>query len=71
MIYDVEYDVKKPTVRQVQALQEDLKDEDQVKSMKALCLFFSQLGLPEDVILDLDLESLTRLGEYVNGSKKN
>jgi hypothetical protein len=70
-IYEKEYEIKKPTVRQVQCLQEALKDEDQSRSMKALCSFFVELGLPEDVVLDLELDALTKLGEYVNGSKKN
>jgi hypothetical protein len=63
------YELSKPNVRQVKELQESVKDEQ--KSLTALLSYFESLGLPLEVAEQLDIESLTKIAEHLNGSKKN
>jgi len=69
-IFDVEYELKKPSVRQIEEYQAAIKN-DEMGSVAILSKFFVDLGLPEEIVKELDIESLTELSVYINGGKKN
>jgi hypothetical protein len=70
-IFDTEYEVNKPTIRQVEKFQIELKDSEKSGSIKPMVDYFSELGLPSSVVYEIDLDGLQALAEYLNGSKKN
>lgn len=71
-IAGVDYHVRKPTVGEVEANAEAAKDTEKDASlmMKNLINFLDKLGIPADVSRSLEIEQLTEIMEYLNGSKK-
>lgn len=72
-IYGKEYSLTKPTVRQTEKLQEDIKNskEDESASFKLMKKWVEDLGLPGEVIMDMELDHFVKLVEHLSGSKKN
>lgn len=70
-IYGSEYEISKPTYGQTQNLQERLKTEGEKESMKIMRDFVISLGLPEDVLNNLELDHFLALIEHISGAKKN
>lgn len=70
-IYGSQYEVSKPRVGQIDLLNEDLKkvsnDSDKIKVM---IHFIASLGIPEDVVTNLEMDHFTELCEYLASSKK-
>lgn len=69
-IYGKEYDVKKPTVGDLEGLQvgmDDLKDGEKLHRVKG---FVVSMGIPEDTIQDLEMDQFLSLIEFLSQSKK-
>lgn len=66
-IYEKEYNLTKPKVRQVREMQEKLKADDKVQAMVD---FMALLGLPKEVSEEMEIEHLTMLLDYLSDSKK-
>jgi len=67
-----EYSVRKPTIGEVEENAEMAKgsDKDPSTTIKNVVAFVAKLGIPEDVLRNLETEQLTEIMEYLNGSKK-
>lgn len=72
-IYGKEFEISKPTVKQIKALTKefDAKSQDAAKSTDQLIVFLSGLGLPADLMEEMPAEHFNALVEYVIGVKKN
>jgi hypothetical protein len=71
-LYGKEYEILKPTYGQSLALQDRLKlDENKDKGMQIMKEFVISLGLPEEALLDIELDHFVQLIEYISGIKKN
>jgi hypothetical protein len=72
-IYGKEYSLSKPTVRQTEKLQEEIKlsKDDQSASFGLMKKWVEGLGLPGEVIMDMELDHFVSLVEHLSGSKKN
>ncbi len=68
-IYGSEYEISKPTYGQTSALQEKLKGEGDKESMSLMKNFVSSLGLPEEVINEMELDHFLALIEHISGKK--
>lgn len=70
-IYGKEFQLTRPTVKEIELLQEEtektLSDKDKTK---VLCKWISNLGLPLDVIEEMELGHLLEVVEFVTGTKK-
>ena len=70
-IYDVEYQVKRPSLGAFESLQTQMK-ENAGESIKLTRDFLVSLGLPQEILLDLEVEDFNLLTEFVvSSSKKN
>jgi hypothetical protein len=71
-IMGVDYDVRKPTIGEVEenAEQAKINDGDPSATVKQVISFIGKLGIPENVLRSLELDQLNEIMEYLNGSKK-
>lgn len=67
-IYGKEYDVTKPTVRQLKIVQTKLTGE---ASSEEMIKFISDLGVPLDIVESLPAEHFKLLVEHLVGVGKN
>lgn len=71
VIGDNEYEMKKPTAKEVAKLHKSSKDKkDDLETLEALIDFFEGLGLPRKVTEDLEVDQILLLSEKIGGSKK-
>lgn len=64
----VEYNVKHPTVSDIEIFEAQAKDD---ASVETTIKFLEQLGLEASVARSMEVEHLTKLVEVISGSKKN
>lgn len=70
-IYDVEYKVNRPKVSSFESLQVSLKKDD-ANNVSIMRDFLVGLGLPLEVLIDLEVDEFNLLVEYlISTSKKN
>jgi len=65
---DEQYDVRIPTTKQIKRLSDDLKKKN-TDEVQVLYDLLTELGLPSDVIDDMDFMSLNELVDYLSGKK--
>lgn len=67
------YDVRKPSVKEVGLFNRKLKEagNDEYSQLDATKAWVSSLGMPEEVIEQLEMEQFNTLLETVSGLKKN
>lgn len=67
-----EYSVRKPTIGEVEDNAEAAKgsENDPSATIKQVISFVSKLGIPVEVLRNLETEQLTEIMEYLNGTKK-
>lgn len=70
-IYGTEYAISKPKFKQVIDMQEKLQALPAEEKFKYISKFLADTGIPEDVLGDMDADSVIELLEVINGSKKN
>ena len=70
-IGDKSYDMKLPSVMKMQDMQAKLKDAESDKVIPLMADYLKDLGLPNDVVMELDYDTFLDLYSFVNGSKKN
>lgn len=72
-IYGKEFSINKPTVGQAEKIQSDLEaaKDDSKKTYSIIKSFLMSLGLPLEVIINLEIDHFTELVEFVIGVKKN
>jgi len=70
-IYGVKYELTKPKFNQIIEYQEKLQSLNNLEKFQAVKQNLMDCGLPEEVINDLDHDSMIELIEIINGSKKN
>lgn len=68
-IYGKPFDLTKPTVGQVEAVQSEIT-KDGVNHIKVMSDFAQSLGLPSDVIAGMETEHFLELMERLTGQKK-
>jgi hypothetical protein len=71
-IYGEKYPVRRPSVKEVEALERDIKKKS--KSDGELILmkkFLVNVGLPMRVLDDLEANHLLQVAEFLTGVKKN
>ena len=68
-----EYDVEKPTVKQLRDLNKIIsaKDADEDIIFDTIVKFLSDLGIESGVCDNLQMKQLRKLVEYLSGGKKN
>lgn len=69
-IGDQAYEVKVPSVMQQKSLQAKLADGGQEKSIDIMTDHLIALGLPAEVINELDVDSFLELYEFIHMPKK-
>lgn len=72
-IYGKEYDLKKPSVRQIQQVTSRLEliKGDGAKTTDEMISFVSGLGIGADILEEMPAEHFNLLVEHVCGVKKN
>jgi len=67
------YDVKKPSVKEVSLFNRKLKEagKDEYAQLDATKAWISGLGMPANVIEELEMEQFNLLLESISGLKKN
>lgn len=72
-IYGKEYEITKPTVRQLKTVQKKIEDNkgNLTEGSDEMIKFIAQLGIPEDVVEGLPAEHFNLLVEHLVGAKKN
>ena len=71
-LYGKEYDLTKPTIGEVDSLQEQIDDAkgDESKQYKLMKVWMGNRGLSEDVINSLEVDHFIELCEFLTGKKK-
>lgn len=71
-IYGTDYMINKPSVGQIRKVQQasKTKDESGLTHLDIMNRFMIDLGLPEDVLNDMELEDWGDLVDFVTGTKK-
>lgn len=69
MIYGRSFELTKPTVGQIEAVQGEITKEG-VNQIKVMSTFAQNLGLPADVIAGMETEHFLELMERLTGQKK-
>lgn len=71
-IYDKDFDLRKPSVSQVEDLLEKQNlDEFKGKDIKLMKEFLSACGLPQDVASDMDADDFNELANFlIDATKK-
>jgi len=77
-IYGETFDMHKPTVEQVEALENQAKESDETDAKKfdSICNYLHMLGLPKEFSKKMEVDHLTSLitfisGEFSDGKKKS
>lgn len=70
-IYGKVYDITKPKFKQMTELQDKLESLSAKEKFDAIKENLVASGLPEEVMNDMDADSVIELLEIVNGTKKN
>jgi hypothetical protein len=65
------YEIRKPSIKEVQELTEALKKAGETGTVDVVLDHYESLGLPKNISVEMTLETLTLLGEHLNGAKKN
>lgn len=71
VIYGKEYKVQRPTVRQVRSLQVSTANKTDEERFVDLQKWVAGLGVPIEVLEDMEMEHFTELVAFLSGSKKN
>jgi hypothetical protein len=68
-IYGKEFELQKPTVGQVEELQKYSNVEEQTEQQKfeSVCGFLEVLGLPRSFSMDMEVDHLVQLIEFLSG----
>lgn len=72
-IYGQEYELKKPSVRQIKSISskiDGLKNNSSAAT-EEMIKFISELGIDADVLEEMPAEHFNTLVEYIVGAKKN
>lgn len=69
-LYGKEYKISFPTVRQSQAYANSLNGKEDNESIGLLADFLDSLGIPKDVVLDMESEHLTQLVQELMPAQK-
>jgi len=70
-IYDRELDIKKPTVGMIESLNAQMKAVvDDGEKFKIMRSFLVQLGLPEEVLNEMQMDHYLELVEFLSAPKK-
>lgn len=69
-IYDQSYEMNKPTFSQVANMQLKIEEEGEKKALFIMRDFIHALGLPLEVIDELEVDQVISLIQYVSGDKK-
>ncbi|TXH08954.1 MAG: hypothetical protein E6R04_09675 [Spirochaetes bacterium] len=69
MIYGKEYAVKKPTFAVTRDLTRKIKEHGEDKTYDVMCEYLSGLGLPKEVVEDMEAEHVLGLCEYLTPKK--
>lgn len=70
-IYDNEFNMVKPTIRQAEGMRKKLKAMAEGDELKVMGEFLQELGLPSSIMEEMELEHFTSLTEWLLGVKKN
>jgi hypothetical protein len=70
-VYGVDYSLRKPTVREAEAIRKAIKDQGDEPNLETFAGFLEQLGMPKAVAGDLELEHFLKLTEFLLAGKKN
>lgn len=71
-IYDTEYEVVKPTVGEIRAMDKEVKalpDSDEDGKFDLMLEFIANRGVPREVCEKLEADHFTQLVEYLTGKK--
>lgn len=69
-IYGQELKLTKPTIGQMEAFEAKKKTAGEDKQFQIMLDFLKELGLPENLGKDLELEHFTQIVELLAGKKK-
>lgn len=70
-IYGQEYALTKPTLGQIELMQDEMESQDAKKSITMLKNFLDSLGFPKADLAKLEVQHITKLVEFLCDSKKN
>lgn len=68
---DNAYEMKVPSVLKMRECQEKLSQAEPTKVLDVIVDYLKDLGLPQEVIMELDYDTFLDLYGFVNGAKKN
>ncbi|MCA9313678.1 hypothetical protein KDA08_05210 [Candidatus Saccharibacteria bacterium] len=68
-IYGQQFELKKPTVKQIELLQEhtSLDGKSESEQFRSVCEFLDILGLPKEFSKEMEIGHLLQLVTYVSG----
>jgi len=69
-VYGQKFEVKKPTVREIENFQSQLSSEE-TNDMETMTSFLVSLGFNADIIKDMEMDHFMDLLSYLTGVKKN
>lgn len=70
VIGDKNYDVKVPSVAQQKAIQAKIKESESSNSIDIMSEHLVSLGLPLEIVNDLDADTFLELYEFIHTPKK-
>ena len=65
------YEVKKPSVREISSFNKKIKDVDATDQFDITKDWVASLGMPSEVVEDLEMDQFTQLLDMVSGLKKS
>lgn len=68
-LYGQDFELHKPTVRQVEELQKfsNVENKTQSEQFEAICNFLDVLGLPKDFSMEMEIDHLIKLINHLTG----
>ncbi len=69
-IYDQEFAIRKPTVGELEGMDTEIRGA-QGDSIKIMRKYMVALGMPEQILNDLEADHFVELFQFLNGTKKN